>query len=163
RVDGFSKIMISTALAMPAGLSSSGTRLPAAFMAWPMSTMRRRVCASMESRSRKCRGAMPIMGAVMQSQPLGRLSGRLGEAGKHRVETGDCLGKLVCGNVERRQRAHHVVAGTDCQELLFDGRVDDLAHGRLELEAGQQAATAHLLDDAGVGILERRELLLEAE
>ena len=43
RVEGFSKMSISTASAMPAGFSSSGTRLPARFMAWPMSTMRRRV------------------------------------------------------------------------------------------------------------------------
>ena len=33
RVEGFSKISISTASAMPAGLSFAGTRLPAFFMA----------------------------------------------------------------------------------------------------------------------------------
>ena len=33
RVDGFSKISISTASAMPAGFSFAGTRLPAFFMA----------------------------------------------------------------------------------------------------------------------------------
>jgi hypothetical protein len=58
RVEGFSKISIRTALSMPAGLSSAGTRLPAFFMAWPMSTMRLSVPASMQSISRKCRGGM---------------------------------------------------------------------------------------------------------
>ena len=33
RVEGFSKISISTAVSMPAGRSSAGTRLPAFFMA----------------------------------------------------------------------------------------------------------------------------------
>ncbi len=58
RVDGFSKISISTASAMPSGLSLAGTRLPAFFMARAMSTMRRSVRASMRSMSRKCLGAM---------------------------------------------------------------------------------------------------------
>jgi len=44
--------------AMPAGLSCAGTRLPAFFMAWPMSTMRLSVPLSMQSISRKCRGGM---------------------------------------------------------------------------------------------------------
>ena len=41
--------------------------------------------------------------------------------------------------------------------------VDHVAHRRLDLDAGQQAAAAHLLDDIGVLVLEARQLLLEAQ
>src|SRR5262245_22124734 len=126
RVEGFSKISISTAPAMPLGVSSGGTVLPAFFMARPISTMRRSVAASIRSRSRKCRGAMA-------HPPRAPVSGRLGKARKRSIESPDGLAKLGFRDVERGQQAHHVVAGTHGQELLLHAGVDDLAQRRLDL------------------------------
>ena len=58
RVDGFSNTSTRIWSAMSRGLSRAGTRLPAFFMAWAVSTIALSVAPSMASRSRKCLGAM---------------------------------------------------------------------------------------------------------
>ena len=73
------------------------------------------------------------------------------------------LADLRLGDVERRQQAHDVVAGADGQQLLGHARGHHVAHRRLDLDAGQQAAAAHLLDHVGMLVLDARQLLLEAQ
>src|SRR5262245_37886502 len=162
RVEGFSKISINTMCSMPSGLSCAGTRLPARFMACAMSTMRRRVLASMQSISRKCRGGMTAA-RLSWRRPSRRLGGGLGHAPQRRRQALRGLPDLRVGDVERRQQAHDVFAGAHGQKLFAEACAHNLAHRRLHPNAGKKAAGAHLLDDVGMLILDARQLLLEAQ
>ena len=162
RVEGFSKISISTASSMPAGLqlrrhALAGLLHGVAHVDDAPAACRRRC----ESISRKCRGGMAAATPVRGTRP----AQAAGLATRLRARDSRCTASrdLGFGDVERRQQAHDVLAGADRQQLLGHAGGDHLAHRRLDLDAGQQAAAAHLLDHVGVLVLDARQLLLEAQ
>ena len=154
RVEGFSKISISTASAMPAGLSLAGTRLPAFFMAW------RHVEDAPER-------------AGVDAVDIEKMSGRHGggdaccatpalrrRAWATRFSAVDsrCTASAISASVTLSGGSRRTTFSPAPTVSSFSAMhaPHDLAHRRLDLDAGQQAAAAHLLDDVGVLVLDAR-------
>src|SRR5262245_54312055 len=122
-----------------------------------MSRMRLSVPGSMQSMSRKCRGAMAARSLIAEA----RSRSWLGDAFQRLRQPLHRFRDLLLGDVERGKQAHDVLAGTDRQELLLHTRRYHIAHRRLDLDADQQPAAAHLLDHIRVFVLDAGERLLE--
>src|SRR5690242_19108410 len=125
-----------------------------------MSTMRLSVSASMRSISRKCRGAIDIATSLKRQARLSRSAGHALQCRRKLARTFE---DLRLANVERRQQTHDVIAGAHRQQLLGYASVDHIAVGRLDLDASEQSAAAHLLDDAWKLVLDAGQFLLKAE
>ena len=143
RVDGFSKISISTASSMPSG-PQLGRHALAGLLHGARHVDDAPQGAGVDAVDVE---KMPGRHGSSLSQPAS-LSG-LGPARQRLAETARGLAQFLLGDVERRQQAHHVVARADRQQFSAMQALTTSPIRRLDLDADQQAAAAHLLDDMG--------------
>src|SRR6185369_15749075 len=125
RVDGFSKIIASV---LPAsGLYSPFGGAPFLY-ALPSARISRSVRVSKRSRSRKWRGVLPSLPGMSACLALRLLAAQVGAG---RLDHGDRLGDVLRLDDERRQDAHHVVAGGGREQAARAERRTDLGVERL--------------------------------
>ena len=158
RVEGFSKISISTASSMPAGLSFAGTRLPAFFMAWPMSMMRLSVLGvdAIDVEEMPRWSAWRLRSLLRDWRLSAARLGRRVAAPRDSRCTASAISPSVTLSGGSRRTTFSPAPTVSSFSAMQ--RIDHIGHRRLDLDAGQQPAAAHLLDDVGVLVLDAREL-----
>src|SRR3990170_3896013 len=148
RVEGFSKIMASTA--PRCSLRFFGTR-PLRFIAAALSMMARSALRSSASISMKCLRDMDVSTAGQSG--VSQRAAFQGDASGIEFAAGQV--DLRLAHDERRQEAHDIVAGLHRQHLLGAQRLEELLVRHLAFQPKHQSLPAHLLDDLAMLILER--------